>query len=51
MQAVSDALQGVPSGGGVYSKATRIRMLPIIFEPEEGDDWLDETVWHKVNPA
>ncbi|AGT09273.1 terminase large subunit [Paracoccus aminophilus] len=25
--------------------------LPIIFEPEEGDDWLDEKVWHKVNPG
>lgn len=25
--------------------------LPIIFEPEEGDDWLDESVWHKVNPG
>lgn len=26
-------------------------ILPIIFEPEEGDDWLDETTWHKVNPG
>lgn len=25
--------------------------LPIIFEPSEGDDWLDEAVWHKVNPG
>ncbi|WP_037317157.1 terminase large subunit [Ruegeria halocynthiae] len=25
--------------------------LPIIFEPEEGDDWLDEEVWHKLNPG
>ncbi|HHW34333.1 MAG TPA: terminase large subunit [Paracoccus solventivorans] len=26
-------------------------VLPIIFEPEKGDDWLDEAVWHKVNPG
>jgi phage terminase large subunit-like protein len=25
--------------------------LPIIFEAEPGDDWQDETVWHKVNPG
>lgn len=25
--------------------------LPIIFEPEEGDDWQDEAIWHKVNPG
>ncbi|MDX0834001.1 terminase large subunit [Sinorhizobium medicae] len=25
--------------------------LPIIFEAETGDDWRDETVWHKVNPG
>ncbi|RRI02379.1 hypothetical protein EH240_13050 [Mesorhizobium tamadayense] len=25
--------------------------LPVIFEPDEGDDWRDETVWHKVNPG
>lgn len=25
--------------------------LPIIFEAEQGDDWQDETVWHKVNPG
>ena len=26
-------------------------ILPIIFEPEPDDDWLDEAVWHKVNPG
>lgn len=26
-------------------------ILPIIFEPEADDDWLDESVWHKVNPG
>lgn len=25
--------------------------LPIIFEAEQGDDWQDEAVWHKVNPG
>ncbi|MDE4143187.1 MAG: terminase large subunit [Pseudophaeobacter sp. bin_em_oilr2.035] len=25
--------------------------LPIIFEPEKGDDWQDEVLWHKVNPG
>ncbi|WP_420002915.1 terminase large subunit [Arenibacterium sp. LLYu02] len=25
--------------------------LPILFEPEQGDDWEDEEVWHKVNPG
>jgi phage terminase large subunit-like protein len=25
--------------------------LPIIFEAEPGDDWQDESVWHKVNPG
>ncbi|AEH79581.1 putative prophage terminase large subunit [Sinorhizobium meliloti SM11] len=25
--------------------------LPIIFEAEQGDDWRDEAVWHKVNPG
>lgn len=26
-------------------------ILPIIFEPQKGDDWLDEAVWRKVNPG
>lgn len=26
-------------------------ILPIIFEPDADDDWLDEAVWHKVNPG
>lgn len=26
-------------------------ILPIIFEPEDGDDWQDEAIWHKVNPG
>lgn len=25
--------------------------LPVIFEPDKGDDWRDEVVWHKVNPG
>jgi phage terminase large subunit-like protein len=25
--------------------------LPIIFEPESGDDWQDEEVWNRVNPG
>lgn len=25
--------------------------LPILFEPEDGDRWDDEAVWHKVNPG
>jgi len=25
--------------------------LPVLFEPDEGDDWKDEAVWHKVNPG
>ncbi|PZX46445.1 phage terminase, partial [Cereibacter changlensis] len=25
--------------------------LPILFAPEEGDDWQDEAVWQKVNPG
>lgn len=25
--------------------------LPVIFEPDEGDDWRDEAVWHKVCPG
>lgn len=25
--------------------------LPVLFEPDDGDDWLDEAVWHKVNPG
>jgi phage terminase large subunit-like protein len=25
--------------------------LPVLFEPDEGDDWRDEAVWHKVNPG
>ncbi|OWU84468.1 terminase [Oceanicola sp. 22II-s10i] len=25
--------------------------LPILFEPQEGDDWTDEEVWHRVNPG
>jgi phage terminase large subunit-like protein len=25
--------------------------LPILFEPPEGADWQDESVWHAVNPA
>lgn len=25
--------------------------LPVLFEPEEGDDWTDEAVWHKLNPG
>lgn len=26
------------------------KMLPIIYETEEGDDWTDEKVWYKANP-
>ncbi|RGP37693.1 terminase large subunit [Pseudotabrizicola alkalilacus] len=25
--------------------------LPILFEPQEGDDWQDEAMWHRVNPG
>lgn len=25
--------------------------LPILFEPQEGDDWTDEAVWHRLNPG
>lgn len=25
--------------------------LPIMFEPQEGDDWTDEAVWHRLNPG
>ena len=25
--------------------------LPVIYAAEQEDDWLDEEVWHKVNPA
>ncbi|PZX46356.1 phage terminase, partial [Cereibacter changlensis] len=25
--------------------------LPIIFEIEDGEDWQDEAVWHRVNPG
>lgn len=25
--------------------------LPILFEPEPGDNWDNEAVWHKVNPG
>lgn len=25
--------------------------LPILFEPQEGDDWTDEALWHRVNPG
>ena len=25
--------------------------LPILFEPQEGDDWQDEALWHRVNPG
>lgn len=25
--------------------------LPVLFEPDKGDDWRDEEVWHKVNPG
>ncbi|MCB1334954.1 MAG: terminase large subunit [Roseivivax sp.] len=25
--------------------------LPILFEPEEGEDWTDEALWHRVNPG
>lgn len=25
--------------------------LPIIFQAEPGDDWKDETIWHKANPG
>jgi len=30
---------------------TNPAFLPIIFEPEAGDDWTDEAVWDKVNPG
>lgn len=26
-------------------------VLPILFEPQEGDAWDDESVWHRVNPG
>jgi phage terminase large subunit-like protein len=26
-------------------------MFGVIYEPDEGDDWRDERVWHKVNPG
>lgn len=26
-------------------------VLPILFEPQEGDEWDDEAVWHRVNPG
>lgn len=26
-------------------------LLPILFEPAEGDDWQDEQLWHRVNPG
>lgn len=25
--------------------------LPILFQAEADDDWLDETIWHKANPG
>ncbi|WP_347920282.1 terminase TerL endonuclease subunit [Paracoccus marcusii] len=25
--------------------------LPILFEPDEGDQWDDEALWHRVNPG
>lgn len=25
--------------------------LPILFEPQEGDDWTDEAIWRKLNPG
>jgi phage terminase large subunit-like protein len=25
--------------------------LPVLFEPEPGSDWTDESTWHSVNPA
>lgn len=25
--------------------------LPILFEPQEGDDWQDEALWQRVNPG
>lgn len=25
--------------------------LPVIYAADKDDDWLDETVWHRVNPA
>jgi phage terminase large subunit-like protein len=42
-----------------YSYARRVasgeidnpEFLPIIFEAEPGDNWQDESVWHKVNPG
>lgn len=42
-----------------YSYARRIALgeivnpgyLPIIFEPEDGADWQDEALWHRVNPG
>jgi len=27
------------------------RTLPVLFEAEKGDDWLDEKLWHFVNPG
>lgn len=26
-------------------------VLPILFEMQDGDDWTDETVWHRCNPG
>ncbi|MFG1202889.1 terminase TerL endonuclease subunit [Xanthobacter aminoxidans] len=26
-------------------------ILPILFEAEKGEDWRDESVWHRVNPG
>lgn len=26
-------------------------LLPVVFQMDEGDDWTDESVWHKVNPS
>ena len=43
----------------LYSYAKRVRAgviedaayLPVIFEIEQDEDWQDEKVWHRVNPA
>lgn len=43
----------------LYNYACKVRdgiiddktYLPIIYEIKKGEDWLDEKVWHRVNPA
>ncbi|MCA0996310.1 terminase large subunit [Alloyangia pacifica] len=37
--------------GAALGQIDNPEFLPILFEPEPGDDWDDEAVWHRVNPG